>query len=391
MEQAVEDAIAALLKAWSDQGYSREDLEVAEEGRTITVNVPDDHDNAYSIEFDEFVEIIDELKSAKIDAERGYIRTKYGSYQVVLPVGYLAEMADYHEINIAVTTENNITLSFGKNLFIVTFAAVSVGAHHEFYSPSTLSVISVTYPSPEDLLPEAEELKLIDAFLFELASTYDLLFSKVAMETSFDFSDEPFEKLVGGGSELKIRRLEEYNDGMRLYLAALQVSDPELRFLSLFKVLEFFAPVVFSLEENEAIRKKLDSPGVLMPDAEYIRSLIELVRSMEKRKIDKELMKALFITCLDVVELSKYLPASRRKALSYESKKVEIDAFSKELAETVVATRNQVAHAKSNYQPAANELRVDELPAFNEFLRVAAAQTIRWYNRLPEHQKLASA
>jgi heterodisulfide reductase subunit C len=112
---------------------------------------------------------------------------------------------------------------------------------------------------------------------------------------------------------------------------------------------------------------------------------------MEKRKIDKELMKALFITCLDVVELSKYLPASRRKALSYESKKVEIDAFSKELAETVVATRNQVAHAKSNYQPAANELRVDELPAFNEFLRVAAAQTIRWYNRLPEHQKIASA
>ena len=61
-------------------------------------------DNAYKIEFDEFLEIIDELKSAKVDAERGYIRTKYGSYQVVLPVSYLAEMADYHEVNIAVTT-----------------------------------------------------------------------------------------------------------------------------------------------------------------------------------------------------------------------------------------------------------------------------------------------
>ena len=39
MEQAIEDAITALLKAWSDQGYSREDLKVEEEGRTITVNV----------------------------------------------------------------------------------------------------------------------------------------------------------------------------------------------------------------------------------------------------------------------------------------------------------------------------------------------------------------
>jgi hypothetical protein len=390
MEQAVEGAIASLLKAWSDQGYSREDLEVDEERGTVTVSVPDD-DNAYEIAFDEFVEIIDELKSAKVDAERGYIRTKYGSYQVVEPVSSLAEMADYHEINIAVATRNDITLSFVRGLYIVTFAAVSVGAHHEFYSPSKFSVISVTYPSPEDLLSEVEEAKLIDTFLFELASTHDLLFSRGQMETSFGLGEDPFEELVGGGSELKVRRLEEYNDGVRLYLAALQVSDPELRFLSLFKVLEFFAPVVFSLEENEAIRKKLDYPAVLTPEAEYIRSLIELVRSMEKRKIDKELMKALFITCLDVVELSKYLPESRRKPLSYESKKAEIDAFSRDLAEVVVVTRNQVAHAKSNYQPAGNELRGDELSAFNEFLRVAAAQTIRWYNRLPGHQKIASA
>ena len=129
----------------------------------------------------------------------------------------------------------------------------------------------------------------------------------------------------------------------------------------MFKLLEFFVPVVFSLEENEAIRKKLDTPAVLTPDPEYIRSLIEMVRSMEKRKIDKELMKALFITCLDVVELSKYLPESRRKALSYESKKVEIDACCRDLAETVVATRNQVGARKSptTNPPGTNSARMN--------------------------------
>lgn len=134
MEQAVEDSITALLKAWSDQDYSRGDLEVDEENQTVTVSVPDD-DNAYEIAFDEFVDIIDELKSAKVGAEGGYIRTKYGSYQVVEPVSYLAEMADYHEINITVTVRDNITLSFMKGLHVVTFAAVSVGAHDEFYPP----------------------------------------------------------------------------------------------------------------------------------------------------------------------------------------------------------------------------------------------------------------
>lgn len=295
-------------------------------------------------------------------------------------------MADYHGITVAVDVGQNITLSFEKELHIVTFSAFGAGAHHEFYPPSKHSVVQVSYEFPEDRLPDEQESKLTDAFLFELASTHDIVFRRGHLETSFEF-DDPFEQLLDTGPELGVRQLEEYNDGMRLYLAALQVSDPELRFLSLFKVLEFFAPVVFSLEEHEAIRKKLDSPDALTPDAEYIRSLVELVRSLEKRKVDKEMMKALFATCLDLVELSKHLPKSRRKALSYESKRGEIDAFGRDLAEAVVATRNQVAHAKSNYQLVGNELKADELPEFNEFMRVAAAQTIRWYNRLPKYQK----
>lgn len=385
MDKVVEDAIESLLKSWSDQGYAREDL-IVDEGRgTITVNVPHD-DNSYMLEFDEFVEIVDELTSAKVDAEKGFIRTKYSSFQVVQPANDTAEMADYHGITVTVDVGENITLSFEKELLIVTFSAFGVGAHHEFYPASKLSVVQVSYESPEDRLPDEQESKLIDTFLFELASTHDIVFRRGRLETSFEF-DDPFDQLLDTGPELGVRQLEEYNDGMRLYLAALQVSDPELRFLSLFKVLEFFAPVVFSLEEHEAIRKKLDSPDALTPDAEYIRSLVELVRSLEKRKVDKEMMKALFATCLDLVELSKHLPKSRRKALSYESKRGEIDAFGRDLAEAVVATRNQVAHAKSNYQLVGNELKADELPEFNEFMRVAAAQTIRWYNRLPEYQK----
>lgn len=73
MDKVVEDAIESLLKLWSDQGYAREDL-IVDEGRgTITVNVPHD-DNAYMLEFDEFVEIVDELTSAKVDAEKGFIQ-----------------------------------------------------------------------------------------------------------------------------------------------------------------------------------------------------------------------------------------------------------------------------------------------------------------------------
>jgi hypothetical protein len=58
------------------------------------------------------------------------------------------------------------------------------------------------------------------------------------------------------------------------------------------------------------------------------------------------------------------------------------------VADTLVATRNQVAHAKSNYQPQGNELALEYLPRFNDFVEAAAIRTIRWYNRLPTHLKL---
>src|SRR5204863_2412647 len=97
---------------------------------------------------------------------------------------------------------------------------------------------------------------------------------------------------------------------------------------------------------------------------------------------------SLLATCVDVMELSRYLPSAWQETLSYESKKAEAEACFKKLAEVIVATRNQVAHAKSNYSPQGTEANPADPPRFNEFLRFAEEQTIRWYNRLPNHQKI---
>ncbi|HEU0144222.1 MAG TPA: hypothetical protein VFQ47_05515 [Nitrososphaera sp.] len=383
----VQKAVDYLLTEWAEHDFTSDYVQIDEDEQTINLQYPeDDHD--YPFSWDDFVGLIDDAKSIEVDIESGYIRTRSRAFQLVSPVNFEASMFDYHEYEVEVQAADGVSIGYVHNNFLVAFAAIKNGAFHEYYRPTNYTAIEIRYINPDDRFPREIESKLVDSFLFELAATHNLHFSKSQFETEFDSVDDPFEGEFDEETGLKLRPLETFNDGMRLYLAALQVADPELRFLSLFKVLEYFAPVVFSLEENDAIRRKLDSPLALAPDGNYIQSVIELVRSLERRKNDKEMIKTLFVTCIDVLELSKYLPPPRRQPLNYESKRAEIDNFNRNLAEVVVATRNQVAHAKSNYQPQGNELRSEEIPEFNEFLRLAAAQTIRWYNRLPEHQKI---
>jgi hypothetical protein len=162
---------------------------------------------------------------------------------------------------------------------------------------------------------------------------------------------------------------------------------PELKLLSFYKVLEFFAPIVMALDSNEAMRKKLDSPSTLKPDANFLKSIFELARSLEQRRKDKEMIRQVLETCMDFVDVANLLPKPLAKELSHDDKKGQSEHI-RFVSEALVATRNQVAHAKSNYEPLGNEVSEEYLPQLNEFVQAAAVRTIRWYNRLPVHLKL---
>lgn len=55
----------------------------------------------------------------------------------------------------------------------------------------------------------------------------------------------------------------------------------------------------------------------------------------------------------------------------------------------IYATRNKVVHAKSNYEMTGNECNNADLETLNGFMKEACSQSIRWYNRQPQHLKLS--
>lgn len=221
------------------------------------------------------------------------------------------------------------------------------------------------------------------AYLFELASSHGIVFERSGFVYDADCEPEWVEKEV----DVKLRPLEKPHDGIRLYLAAAQVSDSELRFFSFYKVLEHFAPTVLNIEVHDTLQKKLLTAQALSPDGEFIHDILTISKSFDQRRNDRDLIKGVLLTAVDLVELSKLLPTSLRKAISYETNSRDLEQFAKDLAESICATRHQVAHAKAHYDVRGTECKEVDLPMFTSFMEKAAAEVVRWYNRLPGHQR----
>jgi hypothetical protein len=385
MRNEVESAIDFLCKEF----WEFEDImeEFSYDDKEDVVTVPEPYEDVVKYPASQFVEEVEECKSMKVQVAEGAVSTNHRFYQVISPDDETSSMVEAYKKEIGTVLMDNINVTIKYSNLIVACAALKTESYHrKYHSPFLYTAVEVSCPNSRELIDSAQAAQIVDSFLFELADSHKTVYAKSRFIQFADF-DDPDVSFIET-KDWSMRPLEQYNEGIRLYLAALQVTDPDLRLLSLYKVLEFFAPVVFNMEANEALRKKLDSSKALSPDNAFLRSIFELTKNFDIRRIDKEMMKSLFAISLDIVELSPLIPKSLRQEVTYNNKRSDIETYSRKIAEVLVATRNKVAHAKSNYMPIGSECPSSDIPGFNIFLEAAAAQVIRWYNRLPEHQKL---
>lgn len=191
-----------------------------------------------------------------------------------------------------------------------------------------------------------------------------------------------------------LRGLEPYNEGMKLFVSAIQIRDPELKFLNFYKVLEYVAPIAVNSEANELMRKKLDAPKSKFEDGDFIRSIFDLANTMRDKFNDEDLIKATFNTCFDFIGLFEDIPNSLKKQiknqlklkeLTYSTERQQITTACNMAGKVIYLTRNKVVHAKSNFAPTGHEIASEEMPELNNFMKEACSQAIRWYSRQPKH------
>ena len=362
---------------------------------TICYEFPGEADVS-EIKVSELLELYDEIKSISI-VNNSYIKTKLRRYYIIKASVRDDDYFIRDYLNGFDSSIDDITIRLVNESFIIGLAATKLKEYEEdnWGTISQYLAIEIIYENEKSILVFEKEQNLVNSFIFEFANTQDLVLNKAEIRNlTYDYpiGDELLEE----SSSKTLNELIEYNEGMRLFVSAVQIDDPELKFLNFYKVLELFSPIAINIEAYELMRKKFDMPKGSLVDGDYIKSIFELVYSIRDRINDEDLIKSSFSNCFDFIGLFDSLPESIVKnikrnlkiaELNYSVEKQKITTSINIAAKIIYKTRNRVVHAKSNFITTGEEIGSDEIEQLNIFMKNAAYQAIRWYARQPKHLK----
>jgi hypothetical protein len=228
---------------------------------------------------------------------------------------------------------------------------------------------------------------IADAYLFELSSSVGFEF-EVDPRPSLDYED-PEEPDWRTSYDARLRPLllgMGMPELLRLYNRAAVATDDEVKILYFAKVMEYVSQTVVRQRANEVVRAKLLSSRSLSPDAAFLAELQAVVEEQRIFRRDREAVKQAAITCCEASELARVAPPFLRNLRGVspsDPPKKKGEALA-ELGASLYATRNQIAHAKANYEPTGEECPEEQLSALAECAKLAAQQAVRWYHSKPE-------
>jgi len=343
------------------------------------------------IEIDKLVDYLKEIDTFKIH-DFNKVTTDTVTQRVLIP----SEVSPIVYLGLLpYCKKNGIQLHITSEPFLIGLAASKLDEYSKYTPPCSSHIaIEVIYESKESRLSNQDEENLIKTYLFELSHLFKISFEYGSFE-NIDAFDEARESIINDSYNIP-ESTEDYNPGMDLFINANHSISQDLKYLSYYKIFEYFAPIHSKIDAFEAMKKKLDSSHLSSLNADYISSIFDLAREYEQSLRDKELIKSLIDKTFDLVDIYNDLPDSikkelRLKELKYSTKSEAKDSLANKLGNILYTTRNSIVHAKSNFSSNGLECKVEDLEQLNNFMHKACYSTIKWYNRLPKHLKITEA
>ncbi len=397
----VKEFLTKEIEAFQD--FKENDIYSKRENGILKISLPYAYEKTINISEEEFIEAVNKFRNHELNEDRSIVKTSNSTYYLIDHF-FLDRIPNVSFQN----DEFSIIIEQNENVLLFGLIALKIGSyHHSYSSPLQIrSSIQINYHD-EARLSSSEEKDLIQSFRFELLSKFGFSTEYASFRDSTFFEqletlDNVEDDLVDASNFLDeigfrdesiyLNDVIKYDEGSKMFLTANSIDDEEFKFLSLYKIIEYYAPIALRIDAYESLYDKLDSNRRIKPSREYIESIFELVQSYELRRKDKELIKNVFRKSIDIVDIYHKIPQYlklqiNREGISYKDKTSDIDKISSTIAQALYSTRNQLAHAKSNYELTGLECPQNEIEDFNNFLVEAANKVIRWYARLPEFQK----
>ena len=360
----------------------------------------------YSLDFNEFTNFVSEVKSMEISKDDTCFNTLTQSIYCFDIDGdeysrnkykYLEYEIEYEGELISISScIQNLFYDFGLRKFQRVF-------DKHWYPFCEKPLIVFSYPNPKIKAKfKNQELEYLESFTYELVVRLELqyLFKStipLMRESDCQYYDEELDSEEDEENENKIDSLETYNEGIPLYLSAIQINDHEMKYLGFYKVLEHFS--LFATNK-EYYQKMIARLNIYNPKnsvkSDYIQSIFDLAN--EKKEYsgkDKNYLQPL-LKELDIESFIDLLPKmliddlSKKDILKIDNaanrlKVTNCDKLCSELMKELYDIRNYVAHAKSNITkdpPRIN--KKEDIKTINLFMNALAKVAITWFNQLPE-------
>jgi len=174
-----------------------------------------------------------------------------------------------------------------------------------------------------------------------------------------------------------------------LYNTAKTTADLDFKILGFTKVIEYIAPTITQKELIESISLKLSSLNVFKPTAAFISELGAVYdKHRNTTTKDSELIRISILTTIALDEIWEKVPAFLKGKQASIPAELEHSAFLEKIAECVYSTRNEIAHAKANYEKRGTECPVKYKSDFCVMLDAIAVKCIRWFALQPEEKRV---
>lgn len=287
---------------------------------------------------------------------------------------------------------DNCKLSIKNVPFLIGIIAIKEGFYWDdmgIHAFSSYSAIELEYLG-EKRMSMVEENEMIDRYLYYVSSRYSF---SVSIGTFVVWSEIETDKT--NNNIIHLEDIPAYTKAMNYYIEALASLNQNVRFLAFYKVLEYFSPMVSKKDYYEVMNKRLDAMNVIGRSYEDLNEVFELAKKYEKSQKDSEIPITILSNCVDVETLFVFLPNSiqlrlkknngLRKEDGINSK---IDEVRKELSSILYSTRNNIVHAKSNYQKTGFECSEEDMEEMNVFMDKLCQCIIVWNGRQAENYRL---
>ena len=368
------------------------DEEVKIGDSTIYIDFPDewDYENCY-YSVDDFLNYTEGIKNIKVIKDHSVI---CGNIRQTL-----INVDDYyyeHRVPQIKFESDDISMKIINYPFLIGIIASRDGIYDKdmgVFPCSDYMAAELRYKK-EPNENEEENIGFIKKCLYYVTSKYDVPISIGQFRSWDDITDEePPQKVIINDTQLL-----PYCSAMDYYIKALSIEAADIKYIHLYKIIEYFSPVVSKKQSYEKLNQKLDAFQIKERSYKYLESIFQLTKQYEISLKDKELAFTVLTECIDILTLFEYLPKSIQKCIQkdckFDIKKIDllkedkIIEIKKEIGNILYATRNSIVHAKSNYSSTGKECPDKDLEQLNIFMSLLCKCLFVWNGRQPKEYQL---